>query len=200
MSVMSLTQVRREPKIAKRGRFAVPKFCGWSELETFYHKSTNPEVQGLFATLFSTGTRVSECLKLHSDMFVVEDDTWLTVFRVPVLKKGSKAKIADTFRNIPIIRNEIMAEYMMNFVQEQDGFLFSKSRQWAWQSLVNVDEKWWPHRVRSERATQLHIEYDYQVPELMKWFHWNTPGEAVEYVRLGTSDLKKKAEKYIHLP
>jgi len=198
MSVMSLSQVRRDPKIAKRGRFAVPKFCGWPVLESFYHNITNPEVQGLFAILFSTGARVSECLMLHSDMFVIEDDTWLTVFRAPVLKKGTKTALADKYRNIPIRLDEIMCQYMMDFVEEQDGFLFRKTRQWAWQSLVNVDEHWWPHRVRSERATQLHIEYNYQVPQLMKFFNWSDPKEALAYVRLATSDLKDIALKAIN--
>ena len=199
MSVMSLSQVRKHPTIKKRGRFAVPRFCGWPKLEAFYYSTENPVIRGLIATLFSTGTRVSECLLLHRDMFIVEDDEWLTVFRVPVLKKGVKTALADKFRNIPIYRSEIMCQYMMNYVEECEGYLFSKSRQWAWQSLVKVDETWWPHRVRSERATQLHVEYGYQIPELMKWFNWKDPKEALEYVKLGTSDLKKQVTKSIHL-
>src|SRR4030042_643467 len=192
MSVMSLREVREDPRITKRGRFAVPQFCGWESLLEYHSQCPTEEVSGLFAVLFETGCRISEALKLRGDMFVMDDANWLTVYRAPVLKKKEYAPLADRFRNIPILRGEPLVEPMMNYVEGRLGQLFNRSRVWAWMQIVGVDDRWWPHRIRSERATQLHTEYGYEVPELMKFFNWSEPKEALEYVRLGTSDLKEK--------
>jgi len=192
---MTLTEIRKSQDYTKRGRFAVPKFCGWPALEDFYKKCKNPEVAGLFAVLFETGCRVSEALNLHKDMFVYDDDDWLTVYRAPVLKKKSHAPVGDRFRNIPILRSEPLVAPMMQYVDSCEGPLFSKSRQWAWLNIVQTDEAWWCHRIRSERATQLHLDYGYEVPELMKFFNWSEPKEALEYVKLDPQDLKNKVMK-----
>ena len=191
---MTLTQVRRSQDIAKRGRFAVPRFCGWPALMEF-HDKCGTEIAGLFSILFETGCRVSEALQLHKDMFVYDDDEWLTVYRAPVLKKKEAAPIGDRYRNIPILRSELLVEPMMKYVARCDDRLFYRTRQWAWQNIVKADESWWCHRIRSERATQLHNEYRYEVPELMKFFNWSEPKEALEYVKLDPSDLKAKVIK-----
>jgi len=192
---MTLSQVRRSEGIKKRGRFAVPRFCGWDALRDFYNKCPTDEVRGLFAVLFETGCRVSEALELHRDMFVYDDDEWLTVFRAPVLKKKQNATLGDRYRNIPILREEALFDPMMLYVESCEDRLFNKSRQWAWMNIVKTDESWWCHRIRSERATQLHNEYGYEVPELMKFFNWSEPKEALEYVKLDPQDLKNKTMK-----
>lgn len=195
MSVMGLDEVRRDHNIKKRGRFAVPRFCGWPELVKYYKKCSNPEVAGLFATLFETGCRISEALQLRRDMFRVEDE-WITVYRVPVLKKKQDAPIGDRYRNIPIHKAEPLARYMMQYVESLEReLLFTKTRQWAWYNIVSVDQRWWCHRIRSERATQLHVEYGYEVPELMKFFNWSEAKEALEYVKLDPQDLKDRTLK-----
>lgn len=195
MSVMTLSQVRRTKEIKKRGRFAVPKFCGWPNLAKFVDKCKTQEVAALFAVLFETGCRISEALMLHKDMFIIDDEEWLTVYRAPVLKKKVNASIGDRFRNIPILRSELLVEPMMDYLKTVDGPLFTKTRQWAWYNIVTTDEAWWCHRIRSERATQLHVEYGYEVPELMKFFNWSEPKEALEYVKLDPQDLKDKVTK-----
>ena len=195
MSVMSLREVRESPDTAKRGRFAVPRFCGWPQLQEFYEACPTEEVRALFAVLFETGCRVSEALKLRGDMFVEDDDKWLTVYRAPVLKKKEYAPLADRFRNIPLLRTEPLVEPMMKYVEAHPGQLFKHSRVWVWRNIVAVDDRWWCHRIRSERATHLHTEYGYEVPELMKFFNWSEPKEALEYVRLGIGDLKAKVMK-----
>ena len=192
---MSLSEVRRDEKIEKRGRFAVPKFCGWGALEEFYYKCPSNELAGLFAVLFETGCRVSEALELRKEMFVYDDEKWLTVYRAPVLKKKENAPIGDRYRNIPILRSEPLVSPMMRYVSSCEDRLFNKTRQWAWYNIVKVDERWWCHRIRSERATQLHVEYGYEVPELMKFFNWSEPKEALEYVKLDPQDLKDKVIK-----
>ena len=226
-SVMTLSQVRRSKDITKRGRFAVPEFCGWPKLHEFYEKCPTDELKGLFATLFETGCRVSESLMLDTDMFSVNDE-WVTISNIPVLKKNHKPpkkKIPDymrlilepnqletlekymdetqpakkqrqaPFRTIPIRRTESLIDPMLDYVSSCNGRLFSKTRQWVWFNIVSVDESWWCHRIRSERATQLHNEYNYEVPELMKFFNWSDPKEAISYVRIGSNALKEKVLK-----
>lgn len=194
MSVLSLTQVRESETISKRGRFAVSKFCGWKALLEYLNKCPTLEVAGLYAILFETGCRISEALMLHRDMFVDEGEQFLTVYNAPVLKKKVDAPRGDRYRNIPILKSESLYLPMMDYVNSKDGRLFTKSRVWAWKKIVGVDERWWPHRIRSERATQLHVEYGYQVPELMKFFNWSEAKEALEYVKLDVSDLKEKMQ------
>lgn len=196
MSVMSLREVR-EGAAVKRGRFAVPQFCGWDKLEEFHQACPTEEIAALFAVLFETGCRVSEAIRLRGDMFIYDDSQWLTVYRAPVLKKKESAPLGDRFRNIPVLRSELLVAPMMEYVEKRPGLLFNRSRVWVWRRIVEVDDRWWCHRIRSERATQLHNDYGYEVPELMKFFNWSEPKEALEYVRLGTEDLKAKVMKSI---
>jgi integrase len=139
--------------------------------------------------MFETGCRVSEALALRGDMFHVAEDR-VNVYGIPVLKKGRPAT-----RNIPIRRDEVLIPYVLNRVNDYPGYLFQSpqgetySRQWAWYRITGTDPGWWPHRLRSERATQLVVEYGFNVPKLMRFFNWSKPEEAVAYVRLDVEDL-----------
>jgi len=190
MSVMSLREVRGDPNIWKRGRFAVPTFCGWPAVMEYHKQCPTPEIAGLFSVLFETGCRISEALQLHREMFVYEAP-FLKVYRLPVMKKKERAPIGDRFRNISIPLQEPLVEPMMKYVGSKPGRLFSRSRVWAWRKIVEVDDRWWPHRIRSERATQLNLEYGFDISKLMKWFNWVEAKEAQEYVRLDMRDLEK---------
>ena len=173
--------------MGKRGRSSVAKFCGWDGLTKFLSKCDTPIKGALFATLFETGCRISEALELHSDMFVDEGDK-LTIYGVPVLKKRK-----DNIRNIPIPKHEKLVLPMMNWVEEKDGYLFAGvTRGQAYHWIARTDPGWWCHRIRSERATQLVVEYGFNIVELMKFFNWSRPDVAVEYVRLSTEDIGKK--------
>ena len=99
----------------------------------------------------------------------------------------------DVFRTIPIPKKEILVPAMMSWVHEQNGLLFPDlDRFEAYRWINGIDDAWWLHRIRSERATQLTIEYDYTVQDLMKFFNWSSPNIATKYVRLNPSDLEKK--------
>ena len=99
----------------------------------------------------------------------------------------------EVFRTIPIPKKEPLVEAMMNWVHEQDGLLFPDlDRFEAYRMINGVDDAWWLHRIRSERATQLTIEYNYTIQDLMKFFNWSSPNIAARYVRLNPSDLEKK--------
>jgi len=99
----------------------------------------------------------------------------------------------EVFRTIPIPKKEPLVSAMMNWVHEQDGLLFpGLDRFEAYRMINGVDDAWWLHRIRSERATQLTIEYNYTIQDLMKFFNWSSPNIAARYVRLNPSDLEKK--------
>jgi len=99
----------------------------------------------------------------------------------------------DVFRTIPIPKKEILVPAMMSWVHEQNGLLFPDlDRFEAYRWINGIDDAWWLHRIRSERATQLTIEYDYTVQDLMKFFNWSSPNIGTKYVRLNPSDLEKK--------
>lgn len=48
----------------------------------------------------------------------------------------------------------------------------------------------WPHRLRSERASQLAKDYGFDIQKLMKFFGWTKPDTAVRYAHRSTEDLK----------
>ena len=181
-------------KKPKRGSSSVSKFCGWGTLASLVKKAPSVKVGALIATLFETGCRISELLQLKADQFEIEDG-WIMVYGAPVLKKG-KASEAEKRRNIPIPRTEPLVSVMTDFVEKsKTKKLFSKSRIWAWRKIKETDPGWWPHRLRTERATQLVVEYGFNVPKLMRWFNWSTLKTPTSYVRLSVEDLKNSMRK-----
>lgn len=175
----------------RRGSADVPTFCGWKTLENLVKSAEREMVSGLMATLFLTGCRVSECLDLRAEMFRV-DEGWVRVYGAPVLKKGKSAEPQDRIRNIPIPISEPLVPYMLEYIDSRANHndLFPYGRRWAYKWIKKVDPNWWPHRFRAERASQLVIEYGFNVPKLMKWFSWSDPKVPTRYVRLDISDLE----------
>lgn len=175
----------------KRGRTSVTHFCGWPQLFLMMSKFDKPIKGALFATLFQSGARISEALDFHSDMFKrveTPEGPQIIIYGAKVLKKHE-----PTIRNIPIPLHEKLVAPMMNWVEEKNGFLFSGvTREQAYWWLVRTDPTWWLHRIRSERATQLVLEYGFTVADLMKFFNWSNPKEAIDYVRLSVGDIGKK--------
>lgn len=175
----------------KRGAKDVLTFCGWTTLENLVKSANSPMVAGLMATLFQTGCRISECLSLRPEMFIVEEKR-VRLYGVPVLKKSVSAEARDRIRTITMPRSEPLVPYMLAWLNERKGQkkLFPYGRRWAYNSIKKVNPKWWPHRFRAERASQLVIEYGFRVPQLMQWFNWSEPKVPTQYVRLDVSDLE----------
>ncbi len=176
----------------RRGSADVPTFCGWNTLENLIKSAADHEmVAGLMATLFLTGCRISECLDLRAEMFRVGGN-WVRVYGAPVLKKGKSAEPQDKIRNIPIPFSEPLVPYMLEYIDSRSGEkeLCPYGRRWAYKWIKKVNADWWPHRFRAERASQLVIEYGFNVPQLMRWFNWSDPKVPTRYVRLDISDLE----------
>jgi len=104
-------------------------------------------------------------------------------------------KKLDYIRNFPINKDEALVEPWLDELQYVREDLFSRSRQWAWEKIVEVDPNWWPHRFRSERASQLVKDYKWNVPQLLQWFGWSSVKEASSYVRLNIDDLMESFTK-----
>ena len=176
--------------MGKRGRTSVARFCGWDGLTKFLSKCDTPIKGALFATLFETGCRISEALQLHSDMLIDEGER-IVAYGVPVLKKRKVS-----VRNIPMPKHEKLVSPMMNWVEEKEGLLFEGINRYQAYTMINgVDSRWWCHRIRSERATQLVVEYGFNIAELMKFFNWSQPSVAIGYVRLSVEDIRYKMVK-----
>ena len=175
----------------KRGRKDIHRFCGWDELCRFLAKCNKPIKGALFATLFQSGARISEALEFHSDMFQrveTANGPKIIIYGAKVLKKRRQES-----RNIPMPLTEKLVVPMMNWVEEQDGYLFpgvTPGQAYWW--IKRTDPAWWLHRIRSERATQLVIEYGFGVADLMKFFDWSRAETAMQYVRLSVEDIGKK--------
>ena len=173
----------------KRGTDNITRFCGWNTLEGLVKSSRREIVGSLIATLFETGCRVSEALLLNPKQFEVEEE-WVMVYGAPVLKKG-KVDPRSKLRNIPIPIDEPLVPYMIDWVDKcKTKKLFPRSRIWAYRQIRKVDPEWWPHRFRAERATQLVVEYGFNVPKLMRWFNWSDTKTPTNYVKLSVEDLK----------
>lgn len=61
--------------------------------------------------------------------------------------------------------------------------------------MREVNEEWWPHRFRAERASQLAVEKDFGVIELMKWFGWTSEPMATHYAKMSVKDLVEKMSR-----
>lgn len=117
-------------------------------------------------------------------------------------------RFIPVFRDIPIPKHEKLVPTMMGYVRDRadsyskDTSLFLNdltgkpySRISAYRFIADTNPYWWPHRVRSERATQLRVDYGYDVLDLMKFFNWSSPDMATRYVRLDIGDIEKKMDR-----
>ena len=86
--------------------------------------------QALIATLFETGGRVAEVVRLRSKHFNFGEH-WIRVTSMPLLKRYRKDK--QTGRTIPkketrgtiaIPRDEPLVPHMMNWILKQDDYVF----------------------------------------------------------------------------
>lgn len=181
-----------EHEFIKRNVGDIARFSGWRALERLVRKAERPMVKGLIALLFETGCRVSEAVLIRRDMVELEEG-FLTIYGAPVLKKRKSAEMRSRMRNIPIPLKEPLVKPLLDWI---DGSsyerLIPRGRNWAYKQVRKVDDAWWPHRFRAERATQLVVEYGFNVPMLMRWFNWSDTKSPTVYVQLDVSDLKKR--------
>ena len=169
--------------------------------------------KALIAALFLTGGRCSEVIRLRKKMFNITDG-WVEVRHMPVLKHFRKIKDANgetvetkrkqTTREFAFRRQEPLAEILVNWIDlNTQDYLFPSnhlghkhlSYTRTYQIVTEICNRTgfdgWPHRLRSERASQLASEYGFKLQTIMDFFGWKSISVAKEYVHSSLEDMKK---------
>ena len=163
------------------------------------NKCRNDIERALIATLFLTGGRASEVLTLKAGQFI-NRKKHIVIQGMLVLKQR---KEENKFRQVPILKNEPLTDTMLAWVkrvreiQPKVGHdhLFPYKYDWLYQRVTKIDKEWWPHRFRAERASQLAVEKEFGVIELMKWFGWAKEDMATHYAKMNVTDLVRKMSR-----
>lgn len=176
----------------RRSTMSIRYFCGWEKLLNLLNKCETLIIRGLIATLFETGGRASEVLSLTKEQFV-DKENYILITGMLVLKQ---TKEENKFRQVPMLKSDKLVQSMVDWVDEvEEGRLFPYKYDWLYKKVREVDPDWWPHRFRAERASQLAIEKNLSVPELMKWFGWSSEEMPTHYVRMSVVDLVEKMSR-----
>lgn len=194
----------------------VEEFCGWGTLLRIVAACETPLEKAFISTLFSTGSRVSECLHLESHHFEEIPEEGLIIVRgAPLLKRYKKIEelpgggwetegVEATRRPFPLILQEPLTPIVADWVKEAHGYLFPSfrrpgkplSRAWAYKRIIALGDRCgvptWPHWYRSQRASQLVADYSFELLDLLDFFSWDKIDTALTYTRRGPWGLAKK--------
>ena len=203
----------------------IEEFCGWPTLMQLVEACETPLERAFIATLFLTGSRVSEALQLEGRHFEGVPEEGLIIVRgAPLLKRFKKisedpdgsweTEAVEAYRRpFPILTAEPLAPYLMERLgQTRGGYLFPSprrpgkplSRFWAYKLAGRLQEatgvECWPHAFRSWRASQLVSDYDFEVLDLLDFFGWVKHDQAVGYARRGWRGLASRMRPVRYLP
>jgi len=196
-------------KKTKRSVEIVESFCGWDYLLKLVEKCECERDRALISALFETGGRVSEVLQLKKDNFVAQNP-FLVVKAMPVLKRYNKVgeyrdkngktrwlterKIA--YRTFPIHMKEPLCEPLLSYLTKIDeGKLFHIGRIQVYRIVRKLDENIFPHWFRAQRASQLALEYGFNIHDLIDFFNWKSLQTATHYSRMGWKGLANKMKR-----
>jgi len=193
-----------KPRKTKRSVQEIQSFCGWDYLESIVNAASNPRDAALVAALFETGGRVSEVLALEGRMFK-DMDGYVVIEGMPILKQydvlakyqeGGRnrwlTRRRKVYRTIPLPKSERLVPPLVEYVRWVGrGRLFPFGRQHAHRIVTRIDPKVHPHWFRAQRATQLVVEYGFDVVHLQQFFGWQKPESAIHYTRLGWKGLAR---------
>jgi len=191
----------------------VEGFVGWGTLMGLVESAGSELEKAFLCTAFLTGGRVSEVLSLTGDMFDVDREEGVVVVRgMPLLKKYKKigehpgggwetVPVDAVRRPFPVLLCEPLAPIMVEWVKRANHLLFPSprrlgrplSRAWGYKVVTRAGERAglsvWPHWFRSQRASQLAADYNFQVLDLVDYFSWDKMDMAVHYSRRGWAGL-----------
>jgi len=180
----------------------IPDWIGWPKFLEYYEKAENApypyDSKLYFTTIFETGCRESEVIKLTPDMFKWNAEA-VMVYNVPVLKKNKRET-----RNITIRLDEKnpLGFDLIDFVEDCDtDFLlpglekFTRrkmlhrhvSPKTVYNRISEVHKDMWPQALRAYRASMLVFERNFSVQDLVRWFEWASADMAVHYTK--TKDI-----------
>jgi integrase len=169
-------------------------FCGWDTIERII-TNNDPEISALVSALFETGGRANEVLNLRPEQFEIRKDV-VMVLRMPVNKLRKEG-----WRTFPISIKDPPMQILLNYIEKipRSERLFPYRYGWLYKRVSELDKRdgdkhgeWWPHRFRAERATQLVLEKNFDVLDLMKFFGWKRTDTPISYVSLSPTELIKK--------
>jgi len=188
----------------------VIEFCGWNFLLELVESTKSEFHQGLVATLFETGGRISEVLSLTKRNFDFNAHPELIIVRkMPILKRFQKVgerkdgkwitvKVKE-FRTFPILKREPLVPYMTKWVKLCPyNKLFPITRVTAYLIVKRLGKKLgveiYPHWFRAQRACQLAEEYGFDVYSLREFFGWRSRKTdiAERYASLGWRGLARR--------
>ena len=196
-------------KKPKRSVEIVESFCGWDYLINLVKKCRRDVEKALISALFETGGRVSEVLQLRKDNFIVQEP-FLIVKAMPVLKRYSKVgeyrdkngrmkwitKRKIAYRTFPIHMKEPLCDPLLRYIEGiAEGKLFHMSRIQAYRIVRRLDKNIFPHWFRAQRASQLALEYGFDVHDLIDFFSWKSLQTAIHYSRMGWKGLANKMKR-----
>jgi len=176
----------------RRSTMSIRSFCGWKILSSMVERCPTKIEKGLIATLFETGGRASEVLSLEGAQFH-DKGKYILITGMLVLKQRD---IGQSYRQVAMMKSDALVKPMMDWVGEVgEGKLFSYGYDWLYKQVIGADKDWWPHRFRGERASQLAVEHDFGVLNLMRWFGWTSEHMAAHYAKMSVKELVEKMSR-----
>lgn len=187
----------------------VENFVGWPFLEKILASCKHPRDRGLIAALFETGGRVSEVLELTIENFL-RQYPFLVVKSMPVFKRYEKmedyqdvegktrwlTEPKKAYRTFPIHLKEPLVQPLLALIErKKQGRLFKIGRKRVYQIVTALHPTIYPHWFRAQRASQLALEYGYDVHDLVDFFNWKDMVTAVHYSRMGWKGLAAKMQR-----
>jgi len=180
--------------------------------------------QAIIAALFLTGGRVNEVVPLRKANFEIHPRS-LHVKNMRVLKHykktgsymdqdGKKRYITEpvemTRGTIAIQLKEPLVPILTSWLAEVDDYLFESpaknrshiSGNWAYKIVRKVGRRRglevWPHWFRSQRASQLVVEWKFDIHKLADWFKWTKIDTARIYTKLSPDVYEDQYEKVLN--
>jgi len=156
--------------------------------------------KALIATLYLTGGRISEVLKLYREdlSFQKLEEREYLVVKLQTLKR--KKGVEE--RLIPIPTREPLLQYLiqwLSFVKLGQPVFYSYhnpdkpiDRHQAWRIIKKASEKLWCHLLRHGRLSELATEMT--AFELQQFAGWSDVRPALYYVSLDWKQLARKIE------
>jgi integrase len=155
---------------------------------------TNLE-KAFVAVVFLTGGRVSECLTLKKQHFILgtKNTRKFLIIKIRTLKKRKYKR-----RILPIPLDDPLIHYITNYLDEieEGGLLFPFSRTKAWRIIKRLSKRvgldLWLHLLRHMRLTELVVERDFTDQHLVGFAGWSDSRPAKEYIKLNWKNIADK--------
>ena len=139
--------------------------------------------------------RIKTLLNYDWEEDMIPNEWWeFDPIEVTIIKKVALTRNFAIWRDEPLTQN--LVDYLETLNKGEKLFKFKYDN--AYRLITNIQKQkgqksgpWFPHKLRGERATQLVVEYDFDVIKLQSFFAWEDPETPLDYVRLGVAGIKK---------